>query len=385
MSILFELHDVPVHSVRLIHSRQEALDYPRSDIVLGHCGRCGFITNLAYDPGMEDYGAEYEATQAFSPTFGAFAQSLAERLVEKHDLHGKHILEIGCGQGEFLNLLCQLGENRGIGFDPAYVRGRTDITLSDEDMDSRAKFIADYYSERYEHIRADFVCCKMTLEHIDRPARFITTIRRSLDRNPNATVFFQVPDAERIMRDLGFWDIYYEHCSYFTRESLSGLFARCGFEVVALERDYDDQYLLLEAKAASLNEATRLPYGDSQDTHELVTYFAGNHVHRIEYWRHALRDLSQSGQRAAIWGAGSKGVAFLTTLSVTDEICCAVDINPNKHHTFMAGTGHEIVSPADLISYRPTVVIVMNPIYRHEIQERLASTGLRPRIMTVTD
>ena len=31
------------------------------------------------------------------------------------------LLEIGCGKGEFLHLLCEGGRNRGIGIDPAYV------------------------------------------------------------------------------------------------------------------------------------------------------------------------------------------------------------------------------------------------------------------------
>lgn len=385
LSIFYHLADVPVHSVRLIHSRQEALDYPRGDILLGHCRRCGFVTNIAYDPSAADYGAEYEATQAFSPTFGSFARGLAERLVEKHDIHGKHIVEIGCGQGEFLQLMCQLGDNWGIGFDPAYVRGRTDIRLTESDAGAKVKFIADYYSERYDHIRADFVCCKMTLEHIDHPYRFVRSIRRSMDRNPKATVFFQVPDAEGILRDLGFWDIYYEHCSYFTSESLTSLFERCGFEVLSLERAYDDQYLLLEARAAPTNDRARAASDETRNSADAVARYAEHHADRIARWQHTLRDLAQNGQRAAIWGAGSKGVAFLTTLRANDEVACAVDINPNKHHTFMAGTGHEIVSPEDLATYRPAMVIIMNPIYRKEIRKDLERLGLSPQVVAVTD
>ena len=78
----------------------------------------GFIANLAFNPALTEYSARYEETQGFSPTFNAFHRALAERLIARYDLHGKDIVEIGCGKGEFLMLLCELGGNRGVGFDP---------------------------------------------------------------------------------------------------------------------------------------------------------------------------------------------------------------------------------------------------------------------------
>ncbi len=60
-----------------------------------------------------------------------------------------------------------------------------------------------------------------------------------------------------------------------------------------------------------------------------------------------------NNQKVVLWGGGSKGVAFLTTLNITDQIKYAVDINPYKHGTFLAGTGQEIVSPEFLKDYNP--------------------------------
>ena len=40
-------------------------------------------------------------------------------LIRRYDLRGKEVIEIGCGKGEFLSLLCEVGDNRGVGFDPA--------------------------------------------------------------------------------------------------------------------------------------------------------------------------------------------------------------------------------------------------------------------------
>nr|MBP9503044.1 hypothetical protein [Promineifilum sp.] len=83
-------------------------------------------------------------------------------------------------------------------------------------------------------------------------------------------------------------------------------------------------------------------------------------------------------------GGGSKGVAFLTTLGQTlADIACAVDINPIKTGTFMAGTGQEIVAPLFLKTYRPDVVIIMNPVYREEISRDLEAMGLSPEIRTL--
>jgi len=49
----------------------------------------------------------------------------------------------------------------------------------------------------------------------------------------------------------------------------------------------------------------------------------------------------------------------------------------------MAGTGQQIVSPTFLREYRPDVVLVMNPIYRDEIQRDLARLDVSADVVTV--
>ena len=79
-----------------------------------------------------------------------------------------------------------------------------------------------------------------------------------------------------------------------------------------------------------------------------------------------------------LWGGGSKAVAFLTTLGIRGGIDYAVDINPRRNGTFIAGTGQQIVVPAFLEEYQPDVVIVMSPIYLPEITAQLESMGVHP-------
>ncbi len=366
----------PVHSVLLFATREAAVEYPRGEIRLAFCARCGFIWNRYHHPALQEYSERCEETQGFSVTYNEFARRLASDLVERHGLRGKHILEIGCGKGEFLNLLCKLGGNTGTGFDPAFREDRGRRTPG-------VRFVKDFYSEKYSDEHADFMVCKMTLEHIGCSGRFISAVRRALGEKPTR-VFFQVPDVTRVLRELAFWDVYYEHCSYFSPGSLGRLFRASGFDVTGISRGYGGQYLLLDAVASAGRPSPPLPVEEEpEELRNAVTFFSENVIQKTALWRHKLREFRKSGYRTVLWGSGSKGVAFLTTLGITDEIKYVVDVNPYRCGTFMAGTGHEIVSPEFVCRYRPDAVVLMNPVYRREVEMELERLGHSAEVLTV--
>lgn len=379
MRPLYRVEAIPVHSVLLMTSREQAVHYPRRDLELSFCEHCGFAANAIFDPTVHNYSPQYEETQGFSETFGAFARSLAQRWVDRYGLQKKIVLEIGCGKGEFLQLLCELGDNQGIGIDPAFVPERMAGAAG-----GRIQFIQDFYGEKYSHLTADFICCRHTLEHIAPTFDFLQDLRRTIGENRQTLVCFELPDVYRVLKEGAFWDIYYEHCSYFTAGSLARLFRATGFEILDLELDYDDQYILLTARPSGEPARRQLPLEDDLQNVTLAADQFPNIVQEcIQYWKSRLRQFRDRSRRAVIWGGGSKGVAFLTTLGVSNEVQYVVDINPYKHGKFMPGTGHEVISPARLRGFRPDEVIVMNPIYVPEIRRQLQGLGLHPQIEAV--
>jgi len=379
LSIFYEIDSIPVHSVILHFTPDQAAKSKKGDLCLEYCHSCGFISNLAFDPDLHEYGSGYESTQSYSPTFGSFAYKQAADLIERYDLRGKTIIEIGCGNGEFLSLLCELGGNHGIGFDPAFKDGRIQT-------DADIKFVDDFYSEISTHYRGDIIVCKMTLEHIQRVDEFVGMIRRSLANSPDTIVYFQVPDVIRVLREMAFWDIYYEHCSYFSPGSLARLFRNNGFNILSLRQEYAQQYVIVEASLKVLDGDIRFTLEhDLSEISQLVTYFQANIHSRLKTWQDYITLLKADYKRTVLWGAGSKAVAFLTTLGITDKIEYCVDINPNKHGTFIAGTGQKVISPEFLRDYQPEVVIILNPIYKPEIDEKLKHMGLNAELITVND
>lgn len=374
-----ETDNVPAHSCLLMPGRAEAIAYPRGAIRLAFCPRCGMITNVCFDARLHEYSPRYEETQHFSARFRQFARSLAGRLVGDYDLRDKDILEIGCGKGQFLATLCEMGENRGIGIDPAAAAERVDT-----DASSRVRFIRDLYSPKYSHLSADLICCRHTLEHIQPVRDFVRTIRQSIDGRPETLVFFEVPDVTRVLRERAFWDIYYEHCSYFSLGSLVGLFRGCRFEVLEARRDFDDQYVWIMARPCRQEP---LPCPDAaSDLEQLrrdVHQFKDGCPAQIQQWRQRIQTLAADGRRPVAWGGGSKCVSFLTTLDIGDAIEYVVDINPYKQGEYLPGTGQKVVAPEFLKQYRPEAVVVMNPIYRGEIRRCLETLGIEAELIPV--
>jgi hypothetical protein len=377
MTIFYQADSIPVHSLVLLPTREEAMRFPKGNLKLGFCHACGFVENTIFDPNLQDYTSAYEETQTFSPRFNQFSSDLANRLIERYDLRNKEILDIGCGRADFLVLLCEMGGNHGVGIDPNSTEGRIKSEVA-----SRINLIRDFYSEKYSYLTPQFVCCRHTLEHIQATRTFVQMIRNSIGERLETVVFFEVPDVSSVLREGAFWDIYYEHCSYFSSGSLARLFRSCGFEVLNLTRGFDDQYLLIEAMP---DRGSGKRYFEAEnDLEELERYmrdFKQSCLEKLVQWKSELIQIKKQGRRSAIWGAGSKGVSYLTSLNITDEIDCVVDINPYKHGMYTPGTGHEIVSPEYLKKYRPDAVFVMNLSYAEEIRHHIERIGLDAKLV----
>jgi SAM-dependent methyltransferase len=376
----YRVEGVPAHSCLMLSSREEALAFPRGDIELGFCRRCGFIGNVRFDATLNRYSAAYEETQAYSPRFLRFLDELWEDQIDRFELGpGMTALEIGCGKGEFLVGLCERSGCNGIGLDPGYRPERTQSSAAE-----RLTFIRDLYGPRYAHLQADYVCCRHTLEHIAPVQDFMRLVRETIGERRHVNVFFELPDMERVLEQGAFWDVYYEHCTYFTRGSLARLFRAAGFDVHRLYKAYDDQYLMLEAQpAAGATDALLPQENDLATVSSLVDRFERQVRERLQSLSDSIARHRARGSRLAIWGSGSKCVSLISSLRLGPELIAVVDINPHKHGKFLAGSGLEIASPDALGALRPEVVLVMNSIYSEEIRRDLAARSLHPELIAL--
>ena len=377
ISVFFDLLDAPVNVCIQWPTREEALRCPKGDIKLAFCRACGFIWNLVFDPTPLDYTQTYENSLFYSPLFQEYTNALVQRLINRYDMRNKDVIDIGCGKGDFLFLLCKLGNNCGLGFDTSYEGIDDDSETSDY-----VTIIRDFYSEKYAEYQGDLICSRYVFEHIEHPKAFLKMLRNTIGDRQHVIVYFEVPNVSLILRDLSVWDIIYEHCSYFSLNSLKRVFTLCGFDILDLYESYEGQFLGIEASPC--NGQSR-PSDRSEDNLREITNevdsFVDNNRKRLESWQKNLEDLETTGKRAVLWGAGAKGVSFLNMLEVKDQIQYVVDINPRKRGKYIPGTGQQIVPPEFLQNYKPDFLILTNAIYKEEIRKTVKSLGIGPEFM----
>jgi len=368
----FAVSDVPVHVCVLWKTPEAARSCPRGAITLAFCRSCGFIGNKAFVPDLLNYVETYENSLGFSEFFQGYIRGYASRVIERHALRDKNIIEIGCGDGEFLSLLCELGGNRGVGFDPSFSPEKA------TQLHPAASIVTDYYTDEHKDREADIIVCRQVLEHVTDPIGFLTELRNRLLERPGIAFEFEVPNALYTLEKISLWDVIYEHCTYFTPDSLASTFRLAGFGVLHLEDTYEGQFLSI---GANLSQSPTLPLtGAGTDAHrtaEGVDAFKIGYREKLDRWREVLSQSTASGRKVALWGAGARGVNFLNLLGVGSEVGYVVDANPRKHGSYLPGTAHQVRDPQELAGFDPDLVIIMNPIYRSEISKALVGLGVK--------
>jgi SAM-dependent methyltransferase len=379
ISPALHLRNVPVHCNIQWPTREAATAAPKGDIRLGLCRECGHIFNVTFDAALTAYGEQYDNSLHYSSQFNAYAQRLAQRLIDKYNVRDSTVLEIGCGKGEFLAMLCRLGHNRGYGFDPSYEPGREIAPGAAAFL----KFVPDFYTEKYSEYKARLICCRHVLEHLPNPNAFVADIRSAVGNDVETALYFEVPSMKFIVENHAVWDVIYEHCSYFSPGSVARLLKQNAFKVTTLYEDFSNQYLCVDVACDQSAQEGIVVVPKVHALADLLVDLDRKYQGALAHWRHWFRQAVRDDRRVVIWGAGSKGVTFLNLVGANDVVQYAVDVNPYKQGKFVAGTGQEIVPPEFLKEHRPDHVVVMNDIYKNEIDATLTSLAVTAEVVSV--
>lgn len=287
----------------------------------------GLIFNNSFDPSKAVYNRHYNNDQSASAEFLNHMMSV-KNILKKH--FKKSIVEIGCGKGQFLEIL----QNDGFdvfGFDPSYEGHNPNITKEFFDFETNIK-------------ETDFIL-RHVLEHIPKPSDFLNRIKPK-----TGLVYIEVPCFEWIIENNAWYDITGEHVNYFTLESLQNLFDKIeesGFL-------FQGQYIYVIGDLANLKNVP------NEHTTDLI--FKGN----VDF-----KSIFKDKKNIVVWGAAGKGITFCYQAFLNGfEPKMLIDINEKKWGLFVPGSGLEISKPSDIQKLVPeqTVILVANKVYLNEVK-----------------
>ena len=251
---------------------------------------------------------------------------------------------------------------RGIGIDPSC------RPISDRNV----TLIRDTFNDRYfNHRNIRLVILRHVLEHIHKPVHFLSALRAAIGEAP---LFVEVPDLDWILTHGVFWDFCYEHCNYFTLDTLRFALSMASFEVLEQQRTFADQYQWSICRSAA--KVIR-PTVDARIRLRRGLTYAETETSRLK----EIKRIAKQKGGIVLWGMATKGV-ILSNLMSPELLRGGVDLNVAKQGRYAPMSGLEIHAPSWLRNPEAgSVVLVMNPNYRDEISDILQTEKLEPELL----
>jgi SAM-dependent methyltransferase len=364
----YKIDGVPCNDGLMYKNLRDASNAVLGNIALQFCPHCGFVFNSEFEEEKVYYNQDYNNNQNLSESFNNYTNDLISRIKGRFSLERKKILEIACGQGDFLKKVSDaIKKVTCVGYDPSYIeneelRHYSDISINKE-----------YFRFEEQEPKQDMIIMRHVLEHLPNPNTICTGIANNLSNNGG--VMLEVPDFEWVLQQESYFDILYQHCNYFTTASLSFLLENHGFSNINCERVFDDQYLIgfanMEYEKKNVHSDFRT---NIADIYKSVKNFGVEFSLYKKKWENILQN---PDKRFAIWGALGKGVNFVhITDKESKHIRCAIDINKTMHGGYLPGTSVPIVSPQSIRDLDISDIIIMNPNYKSEIIEMVKNMGI---------
>lgn len=407
LSPLMTLDDMPASAQNIPAASELAEDHPLS-LTLCQCPSCGLVQ---FDTEPVDYYRDVIRAGGGTRTMTRLRHEEYARLLtamQEHHIHGRRIVEVGCGRGEFLRMWQNLAENPegaatlardqardplsgqpnaaplhlvGIEHKPALVEeanafaatsadAETPVTETAVAAQTASAAPAPAYrvyegfatgDVRYPEGPFDAFVQFNFLEHQPDPCDMLRNIGRNL--KPQALGLITVPSFEYILRYNGYYELLRDHIANYTEFTLQKLLQDCGFELLSMDIVNRDTIEAIVRKADP-DELSELHYSGRlidvsalRDSYDRLSASVNAHIDH----------LSESHRTMAIWGASHQGFTLAATTKLGGRVEYIIDSAPFKQGRFSPASHIPIVAPDYAVAHPVDEILIVAPGYTDEI------------------
>lgn len=281
-------------------------------------------------------------------------------LIQNYGLEGGRLIEVGCGQGEFLNILKEFPvqafgvEHR----EELVIRARSQGLCVQRGFAGGADI-------RFDEGPFDGFLSFNFLEHQPDPGAMLDCIYENL--NSGGIGLITVPSFEYILQYNGYYELIRDHLAYYTFGTLRRLLESHGFEVLEEEMvNRDTLSVIVRKVTGAVSGSPGLEAGIecfNADVSGLEKSY-----HRIQNQiNELLQEYQGKGKSLAVWGASHQGFTLTATTRLKDEITAIIDSAPFKQGRYAPASHVPIISPDQALKESVDGILIVAPGYTEEI------------------
>ena len=344
LACFLSLKNSPKDVSRLLRKDEIKKDKPVTVNVF-NCKDCGFVqlTKMV----QSDFYDDYLMATTHSPQMQAFQINQASNFINKFSLKGKRIIEIGCGDGNYLECLTRLGVLAS-GIEPSDRFRKIAISKGLEVFPGYVISESPLPNAPY-----DGFVTRQTLEHVPDPNDFLRAIRLSIMEGGVGLI--EVPSFEQSLEQGRFYDFFPDHPNYFSFLSLAYLLKRNDFIIIEMKRSMNDEYIEATVKVGPPLSITGLQKAADNLSKDIYKFVTRTH---------------NEGKKIAMWGAGAKGITLLAVAGIP-HVEYVIDSAEYKQGMFTRVSNLRVVSPEHIYHEPVDIVIITAMAYRDEIIDQL--------------
>lgn len=349
---LFKLHGAPA-SAQDIPDQHTVKADKGITLRLYQCGGCGLVQ---LDSPPVAYYKDVIRAGGFSTTMTGLRRRQYRHLITGYRLEHKKFIEVGCGRGEFLQVLNEF---------PVTACGIEHQAKLAEAAVAAGLKVRRGFTETPDYDlggRYDVFLSFNFLEHQPDPGTMLQAVYHNLSDEGMGLI--TVPSLEYILEQGSYYELIRDHLAYYSFPTLRALLEHNGFRVLEEELVNRDTISMIVKKDASLYGQKKLP---PQVPPVDISSLADGYRTVREEVLSLFHSLAGAGKKAALWGASHQGFTLAGTLGLGDQAAYMIDSAPFKQGRFAPASHLRILSPEQAGQEPVDAIIITAPGYTEEI------------------
>ena len=307
------------------------------------CSKCHLIQHIL--PPV-DYYKEVIRAVSVSTEIKNFKSKQLELWINKNNLIDKKYIEIGCGTGDYLEVVRSLGMKKAFGLEYS-VKNISACKL--KELNVSQGYLDDKSLVKLKKSNFDAFGIFSFMEHWPNPKKSLSLLCNLLAENAHGII--EVPNFEMISKKGLYTEFTVDHIFYFDRSSLSHLLEASGFEIISIKAIWFDYILSVEVK-----KRAPLSVENFKNKFKSLNAEINSYIDRFH------------GKEVVVWGAGHQSLTIISLSGIYERINYIVDSADFKQNKYTPGTNLKINPPQYLDEQKPDALIIIAAGYSDEVK-----------------